>query len=158
MDQLTKSAIRATMHCLVGCAIGETIGMVIGNWFSLTIVATTALSVLLAFVFGYLFSISPLLASGLSLSASLKVALAADTVSITSMEIIDNLIMLAIPGAMQAPLISWLFWGSLGLSFLMAFVATVPVNRFLIARGKGHALAHQHHEGHNHDAHHNHHH
>lgn len=148
MNELTKTAIFATLHCLTGCAIGEVLGMVIGNALDWHGVATVVLSVVLAFFFGYLLSIWSLLRSGLSFRQSIPIALAADTISILSMEIIDNLVMVVIPGAMDAALTSWLFWGSLGLSLLIAFAFTVPVNRFLIARGKGHALAHQHHEHH----------
>ena len=148
MDNLTKTAVFATLHCLTGCAIGEILGMVIGNALDWHGAATVALSVVLAFFFGYLLSIWSLLRSGLTFRHAVPIALAADTISILSMEIIDNLVMVVIPGAMDAALVSWLFWVSLGLSLLIAFVVTVPINRYLIARGKGHALAHEHHTHH----------
>jgi len=148
MDQTTKSAIQATLHCLLGCAIGEILGMVIGNAFSLHPAASVGLSIVLAFVFGYSFSIWPILKSGLTPRQAIKVTLAGDTASITSMEIVDNLVILLIPGAMVAGLNSGLFWGSLILSLFVAFIVTVPVNRYLIVRGKGHAVMHEHHHRH----------
>lgn len=148
MDRTTKSAIQATLHCLAGCAVGEVLGMVIGTSLGLHDFATVALAIVLAFVFGYAFSIWPILKTGLSTKQAIKVTLAADTVSITSMEIVDNLIMLLIPGAMAAGLDSGIFWGSLAFALAVAFVVTVPVNRYLIARGKGHALMHEHHHHH----------
>ena len=150
MDKTTKSAIQATLHCLAGCAVGEVLGMVIGSAIGLHELATVGLAIVLAFFFGYLFSIWPILKSGVSTRRAIKITLAADTVSIATMEIVDNAIMLLIPGAMAAGLSSGLFWGSLVVALGVAFVVTVPVNRFLIARGKGHALMHEHH----HDAHH----
>lgn len=142
---LTGLAITATLHCLTGCAIGEVLGMVIGTALGWTDVQTIVLAVALAFVFGYAFTIGPVMRSGLSLRAAVPVALAADTLSITVMEVVDNAIMLAVPGAMEAHLDSWLFWGALALALAVAFVVTVPVNRWLIARGKGHAVVHAHH-------------
>ena len=144
-DDLTRQAIVATLHCLTGCAIGEVLGLVIGTALGWSDGATIALAVGLAFLFGYAFTITPVLRSGLSLRAAIAVALAADTVSITVMEIVDNAVMLLVPGAMDAHLDSPLFWGSLAFAFAVAFVATVPVNRALIARGRGHAVVHQHH-------------
>ncbi|MFI0467412.1 DUF4396 domain-containing protein [Saccharopolyspora sp. 5N102] len=142
---LTRSAISATLHCLTGCAIGEVLGMVIGTALGLSNLATIVLAVVLAFVFGYGLTILPVLRSGLAFGAALGVALAADTLSITVMEIVDNLIMVVIPGAMDAGLTSPLFWGSLVVALAIAFVLTVPVNRALIVRGKGHAVAHEYH-------------
>jgi hypothetical protein len=142
---LTRLAVRATLHCLTGCAIGEVLGMVIGTALGWSDGATIALAVALAFLFGYSLTIAPVLRSGLPLRAALGVAFAADTLSITVMEIVDNAIMLLVPGAMEAGLTSFLFWGSLAFALLVAFVVTVPVNRWLIVRGKGHAVVHAHH-------------
>lgn len=143
--ELTRLAVSATAHCLTGCAIGEILGMVIGTGLNWSNGATIALSIALAFLFGYSFTITPVLRSGLALGAAIGVALAADTVSIAVMEIADNAIMLLVPGAMDAGLNSLLFWASLALSLAIAFVVTVPVNRALIRRGKGHAVVHQYH-------------
>ena len=142
---LTQLAISATLHCLTGCAIGEVLGMVIGTALGWSDAQTIVLAVALAFVFGYAFTIGPVVRSGLALRAAIPVALAADTVSITVMEIVDNAVMLLVPGAMDAGLASWLFWGSLAFALAVAFVVTVPVNRWLIGRGKGHAVVHAHH-------------
>jgi hypothetical protein len=154
MDPLTKTAITATLHCLTGCAIGEVLGMVLGTHFGLSDFATITLAVALAFFFGYLFTFAPVLSSGMKFRDAIKTTLAADTVSITTMEIIDNAVMLAIPGAMMAGLQDGLFWGSLAFSLVVAFFVTVPVNRWLIARGKGHAVVHAHHQHHDHSSHH----
>jgi hypothetical protein len=140
---LTALAFSATLHCLTGCAIGEVSGMAIGTALGFSDLGTIALAVGLAFLFGYSFTIVPLLRSGLALSAVIPIALAADTVSITVMEIVDNLVMVAVPGAMDAGLDSALFWGSLAFALLVAGAVALPVNRWLIARGKGHAVAHQ---------------
>lgn len=145
MDTINKTAIKATLHCLAGCAVGEILGMVIGTALGLHGAITVVLSISLAFIFGYSFSMVPLLRHGLDLRHALKVALAADTVSIATMEIADNAFMLLVPGAMSAGLGSALFWISLTLSLVVAFFAALPVNRWLIARGKGHAVAHQYH-------------
>ena len=142
---LTRLAISATLHCLTGCAIGEVLGMVIGTALGWSNPATVVLSVVLAFVFGYSLTIAPVLRSGLALRAAVGVALAADTVSIAVMESVDNAIMLLVPGAMEAGLSSLLFWGSLVVSLAIAFAVTVPVNRALISRGKGHAVVHHYH-------------
>jgi hypothetical protein len=144
---LTRLAVSATLHCLTGCAIGEILGMVIGTALGWSDVPTIALAVALAFVFGYAFTIGPVMRSGLSLRAAIPVALAADTVSITVMEVVDNAVMLLVPGAMDAGLTSLLFWGSLAVALAVAFVVTVPVNRWLIGRGKGHAVVHEYHGG-----------
>lgn len=142
---LNRLAWSATLHCLTGCAIGEVLGMVIGTALGWGNLETIALAVVLAFFFGYALTIRPLLVSGMGLRRAAKLALAADTASITVMEIVDNGIMLIIPGAMDAPLDSLLFWGSLAVALAIAAVAAFPVNRWLIARGKGHAAVHGHH-------------
>jgi hypothetical protein len=143
--ELNRLAVTATLHCLTGCAIGEVLGLVIGTALGWSDLATIVLAVALAFVFGYAFTIVPVLRSGLAVGAAVGVALAADTVSITVMEVVDNAIMLAIPGAMDAGLGDWRFWAALAFALAVAFVVTVPVNRALIRRGKGHAVVHQHH-------------
>ncbi len=142
---LTVTAITATVHCLTGCAIGEVLGMVIGTALDWHNAATVVLSIALAFVFGYSLTIVPVLRAGLALKAAIGVALAADTVSILVMEIVDNTVIVAVPGAMDAGLTSWLFWVSLAGSLVIAFIVTVPVNRMLIARGRGHAVVHAYH-------------
>lgn len=142
---LWSQAISATLHCLTGCAVGEVLGLVIGTALGLSNLATIVLAVVLAFFFGYALTITPVLRAGLPLGTALGVAFAADTVSISVMEIIDNAIVLVVPGAMDAGLASWLFWASLAVALVMAFVVTVPVNRWLIARGRGHAVVHQFH-------------
>jgi hypothetical protein len=143
---LNRLAFSATAHCLTGCAIGEVLGMVIGTALGWGNVATIALAVALAFLFGYSLTMLPLLRSGMALGAVLPLAFASDTLSITVMEIVDNLIMLAVPGAMEAGPTSLLFWASLAFALAVAFVAAFPVNRYLIARGRGHAVVHQHHD------------
>ena len=143
--ELTRLALSATLHCLTGCAIGEVLGMVIGTALEWSDGATIVLAVVLAFFFGYSLTIAPVLSSGLPLRAALRVAFAADTLSIAVMEIVDNAVMLLVPGAMEAGLGSFLFWGSLAFALFVAFVVTVPVNRWLIARGRGHAVVHQYH-------------
>jgi len=146
---LTRQAVSATAHCLTGCAIGEVLGMVIGTALGWSNLATIALAVALAFLFGYALTIGPILRASIALSTAIPLTLAVDTVSITVMEIVDNVIMLVIPGAMESGVTSWLFWGSLAVALAVAFVVTVPVNRWLIARGRGHAVVHQyHHAGH----------
>ena len=145
-DSLNRVAFQATVHCLTGCAIGEVLGMVIGTALGWSEWATVALAVVLAFVFGYSLTMLPLLRSGLALAAVLPIALAADTVSITIMEVVDNAIMLTIPGAMEAGLDNVRFWGSLAVALLVAGVCAYPANRWLIARGRGHAVVHAHHD------------
>jgi len=139
---VNRLAARATTHCLIGCGIGEVLGVVIGTALGWSTAATIALAIGLAFVFGYSLTIWPLVASGLALRAALGLALVADTASITVMEIVDNAILLLIPGAMDASLSSWLFWGSLAVALAVAWVVTFPVNRWLIGRGRGHAVVH----------------
>jgi hypothetical protein len=148
-SSLNRLAFTATVHCLTGCAIGEVLGMVIGTALEWDNTATIVLSVVLAFFFGYALTMRPLLASGLTTPVVLKLAFASDTVSITIMEIVDTALMLVIPGAMDAPLDSGLFWGSLLLSLLVAGTAAFRVNRWLIRRGRGHAVVHHYH-GHEH--------
>ena len=143
---LTRQAVSATAHCLTGCAIGEVLGVVIGTALGWGNGATIVLAIVLAFVFGYSLTITPVLRAGVGLSAALGVALAADTLSITVMEIVDNAVLLLVPGAMDAGLSSPLFWGSLVFALAVAFVVTVPVNRALIARGRGHAVVHRYHQ------------
>jgi hypothetical protein len=148
---LNRLAFSATVHCLTGCAIGEVLGMVIGTALGWGDFATIALAVVLAFFFGYSLTMVPLLRSGLALGTVLPLAFAADTLSITIMEIVDNAVMLVIPGAMEAGLTSVLFWGSLAFALGVAFVAAYPANRWLIARGRGHAVVHEYHGGHHGD-------
>jgi hypothetical protein len=142
---LTQLAVSATLHCLTGCAIGEVLGLVLATWWGWSDAPSIVLAVALAFLFGYAFTIVPVLRSGLALKAAIGVALAADTLSILTMEIVDNAIILAIPGAMDVGLDSLLFWGSLAFALAVAFVVALPVNRALIARGRGHAVVHQYH-------------
>ena len=142
---VNRTAFSATLHCLTGCAIGEIAGLVIGTALGLGNLETIALAVALAFISGYAMTLLPLLRAKLPVVAALKLAFLADTASIAIMEIVDNLVMLAIPGAMDAPLDSALFWGSLAFSLAVAGAAAFPVVRWLIARGKGHAVVHSHH-------------
>jgi hypothetical protein len=140
---LTAVAIAATLHCLTGCAIGEVAGMAIGTALGFSNLGTVALAVALAFLFGYTLTSIPLLRAGLALSAVIPIALASDTLSIATMEIVDNVIVVLVPGAMESGLDSVLFWGSLSFSLVVAGAFAVPVNRWLIARGKGHAAVHE---------------
>ncbi len=140
---LTGVAISATLHCLTGCAIGEVAGVAIGAAFGLSNFATIALAIVLAFLFGYTLTSLPLLRAGLALAVVIPIALASDTLSIATMEVVDNVIVLIVPGAMDAGLGDLLFWGSLAFALAIAFVVAVPVNRWLIARGKGHTAVHE---------------
>ena len=150
-SSLNRLAFSATAHCLTGCAIGEVLGMILATWWGWGSLASIVLAIVLAFSFGYSLTMLPLLRSGLALATVLPLAFASDTLSITIMEIVDNLIVVVIPGAMDAGLTSALFWGSLALALAVAFVAAFPVNRWLIARDKGHAVVHEyHHGGHEH--------
>jgi len=142
---LNVTAFWATLHCLSGCAVGEVLGMVVGTALGLSDGATIALAVVLAFAFGYAFTMIPLLRAGMPLRQAARLALAADTASIAIMEVVDNLIMVAVPGAMDAHLSSPLFWGALAFALAVAGAAAYPVNRWLIARGAGHAVVHAHH-------------
>lgn len=149
---LNRTAFSATLHCLTGCAIGEVLGMVIGTGLGWTPWPTITLSVGLAFLFGYSFTLLPLLRAGITLALALKLALAADTASIVIMEVVDNALMLAIPGAMDAGPLTLLFWVSMGVSLLVAGLLAFPVNRWLISRGRGHAVVHARHGEHAHHA------
>ena len=140
---LTAVAISATLHCLTGCAIGEVAGMAIGTALGFSDLATIALAVSLAFLFGYALTSLPLLRAGLAIGAVIPIALASDTLSIATMEIVDNLIMVLVPGAMEAGLDDILFWGALSFALVVAGAVAVPVNRYLIARGRGHAVVHE---------------
>ncbi len=140
---LNGLALSATLHCLTGCALGEIAGMVIGTALGFSDPGTIALAIALAFLFGYTLTSLPLLRAGLALSAVVPIALAADTLSIALMEIVDNAIMLLIPGAMKAGLGDVLFWGSLSFALVVAGACALPLNRWLIARGKGHTAVHE---------------
>jgi Domain of unknown function (DUF4396) len=140
---LDAMALSATLHCLTGCAIGETLGMILGTALGFSEWGTVGLAVALAFLFGYALTSLPLLRAGLALGAVVPIALASDTLSIATMEIVDNAIMLAIPGAMEAGLGNELFWGSLSVALVIAGAFAYPVNRWLLARGKGHAAVHE---------------
>ncbi len=145
VDRSWRTAASATLHCLTGCAIGEVLGMVLATWWGWGTVPAVVLAVALAFFFGYLLTVSSVLRAGLPLSAAVKVALAADTVSILVMEIVDNGVMVFVPGALNAGLANWIFWASLAFSLAVAFAVTLPVNRWMISRGKGHAVVHEYH-------------
>ncbi len=142
---LNRVAFSATVHCLTGCAIGEVLGLTIGTALGWSTAPTIVLAIALAFLFGYGLTMLPLLRRGLPFGTALGLALASDTASITVMEIVDNLIMLTVPGAMDAGLSSLWFWGSLAVSLIIAGAFAFPVNRWLIARGRGHAVVHAHH-------------
>ena len=147
---LNRTAFDATVHCLTGCAIGEVSGLVVSSLLNLAVLPAIVLSIALSFVFGYGLTIRPLLGSGLPFRQAFRIAIASDTVSLVTMEAMDNLVVLAVPGAMTAGLTDALFWGSLGLSLVVAFVVALPVNRWLISRGLGHAVVMEHggHHGH----------
>jgi hypothetical protein len=145
MGSVNSMAVSATLHCLTGCAIGEILGLMIGTAIGLSTGWTIALAVSLAFFFGYLLSTLPLLKSGLALGTALSVVLAADTLSIATMELVDNLVMALIPGAMDAGLVNPIFWVGMVIALTVAFFAAWPVNRYLLQRGKGHALTHDYH-------------
>jgi hypothetical protein len=142
---LSRTALLATVHCLSGCAIGEVAGMVLGTAFGWSNSVTVVASVVLAFATGYALTLRPLFKAGLPWRTALGLAFASDTLSVATMEVVDNLVMLLIPGAMAATLAQPLFWGSLALSLVLAGLAAFPVNRWLIARGKGHAVVHAYH-------------
>jgi hypothetical protein len=144
-SNLTKIAVQATLHCLTGCAIGEVVGMVLSTAFGWSNLLNVITSVLLAFVFGYGLSMRPLRHHGLSFKAAFRIALSADTASIATMELSDTGFILLIPGAISAGLSTVLFWVSLVVSLIIAFVVAFPLNRYLISKGKGHAVAHQYH-------------
>ncbi len=142
-NSLHQLSLSATLHCLTGCAIGEILGLVIGTLLGLSTIATIALAVGLAFLFGYGLSLLPLKRAGLTLTAALPVVLASDTLSIAVMEIVDNLVMVAVPGAMEAGLVNPVFWLAMPLALIVAGLAAYPVNRHLLTKGKGHALVHK---------------
>jgi ABC-type nitrate/sulfonate/bicarbonate transport system permease component len=150
MDSNWRMAITATRHCLTGCAIGEVLGMLLSSWWGWGNTGSIALSVALAFFFGYLLTYSGVRRAGADGRTAAQAALASDTVSIATMEVVDNPFILVVPGAMAAGLDTTLFWWSLAVSLAVAFVAAVPVNHWLMARGKGHAVVHQFHEEHAH--------
>ena len=144
-----RTAISATLHCLTGCAIGEVLGMVLATWWGWGDLASIGLAVVLAFFFGYLLTFVGVRRAGLDVGAAVRIALAADTLSIAVMEVVDNAILLMVPGAMEAGVVDALFWGALAVALAVAFVVTVPVNKWMIGRGKGHAVVHEmHHAGH----------
>ena len=140
-----KTAMSATLHCLTGCAIGEVLGMVLATWWGWSTGPSIALAVVLAFFFGYLLTFTGVRRAGMDVRTAVRTAIAADTLSILVMELVDNGVILTVPGAMEAGLLDLLFWGSLAFSLVVAFVVTVPVNRWMIARGRGHAVAHAYH-------------
>jgi Domain of unknown function (DUF4396) len=142
---LNRVALSATAHCLTGCAIGEVLGVIIGTALGWGNFETIVLAIALAFLFGYSLTMLPLLRAGLALAAAIPLALASDTLSIAVMELVDNAILLVVPGAMEAGLDTMLFWASLAFALLIAGIAAYPVNRYLIARGKGHAVVHAYH-------------
>jgi hypothetical protein len=144
-QSLKKLAFSATLHCLTGCSIGEVSGMVLGSLFHWPNIETVIVSIILAFIFGYSLTLKPLLTSAIPLKRALALAFASDTFSIATMEVFDNLVMLIIPGAMDAHVTTVLFWGSMLLSLILGFLAAFPVNMFLISKGRGHALVHSHH-------------
>lgn len=143
MTDSWRTAVTATLHCLTGCAIGEVLGMVLATWWGWGTLASVVLSVALAFFFGYLLTFSGVRRAGLDVSTAVRTALAADTVSILTMEIIDNGFLVFWPGAMAATLAELFFWATLAVSLALAFVVTVPVNRWMIDRGRGHAVVHE---------------
>jgi hypothetical protein len=145
---LNRTAFQATIHCLTGCAIGEVLGLVIATALGWHDLPSVVLAIVLAFAFGYALTMRPLLASGLPFREAVRAAIAGDTVSIATMEAVDTAIVLAIPGAMAAGLLDGLFWLSLAVALVIAFVVALPVNRWLIARGLGHAAIHGRHDGH----------
>lgn len=143
-----RMAVNATLHCLLGCSIGEVLGMAVSTALHLHNAVSVALSIVLSFIFGYMLSTLPIIKHGVPLKKALLLVLAADTLSILTMEITDNLVMVVVPGAMDATLSSPLFWGSMAASLVVAFCSAVPVNLYLLRKGQGHALVHEYHEGH----------
>jgi hypothetical protein len=156
VTSLNRIAFSATIHCLTGCSIGEVLGMVLGTSLRWTSAMTVVVSIVLAFLFGYALTMRPLLRAGMGLLAAARLALASDTISIAVMEVVDNSVMLAVPGAMDAPLSSAIFWIALAISLVLAGIIAFPVNRWLIARGRGHAVVHAHHGSTHRDSHHAH--
>lgn len=149
---INRLAVSATLHCLTGCGIGEVLGLIIGQMLGFGTLGTIGLAVGLAFLFGYGLSLVPLLRHGMTFRAALPIVLAADTLSILTMEIVDNAVMVSMPGALHAGLDNLMFWVSMALALFVAFWVALPVNRYLLMRGKGHAVLHAHHHGeHGHD-------
>jgi uncharacterized membrane protein YbjE (DUF340 family) len=144
-SSVNRLSFSATVHCLTGCAIGEVLGMVLATWWGWGDVASIALAIVLAFFFGYGLTSLPLLRSGMPVREVAPLAFASDTASITTMEIVDNLFIVLIPGAIAAGLGDPLFWWSLAVGLLIAGAVAYPLNRWLISRGKGHAVMHGHH-------------
>lgn len=149
-SNINQMAVNATLHCLTGCAIGEITGLILGTILGLSTGATLVLAVALAFVFGFALSTLPLLRVGVGFFAALSVVFAADTLSIATMEVVDNAVMFIIPGAMGAGLVNPIFWIAMPISLLAAFIAAYPVNRYLLTKGRGHALVMKYHHGHSH--------
>ncbi len=147
-ERLTRTAISATLHCLTGCAIGEILGLTAGMVMNLSNFYTVVLSIALAFLFGYLLSTLPLLKAGVSFTSALSLVLAADTLSIATMELVDTAVMVAVPGAMESGLVNPVFWLGMIIALTAAFTAAFPVNRYLLAKNKGHALIHEYHSEH----------
>ena len=147
MSFINSTAASATMHCLTGCAIGEITGLVVGEILGLGALITIVLAIILAFIFGYSLSLIPVVKAGIALTTALGVVLAADTLSIAVMELVDNTVVAVIPGALNAGLVNPIFWLSLSLGLFIAFFAAYPVNKYLLERGKGHALLHKYHHG-----------
>jgi len=147
-SSINSMAASATLHCLTGCAIGEVTGLVIGTALGLSNLITITLAIILAFIFGYSLSTFPLIKAGLGFFAALSVVFAADTLSIATMEVVDNSVMAVIPGAMDAGLVNPLFWISMPIALTAAFFAAYPVNKYLLKRNKGHALIMKHHGDH----------
>jgi hypothetical protein len=145
MSFLNSTAASATMHCLTGCAIGEIAGLVIGEILGLGTAITIALAIVLAFIFGYSLSLIPVVKAGITLTAALGIVFAADTLSIAVMEIVDNMVMAVVPGAMESGIVNPVFWTSMSIALTAAFFAAYPVNRYLLNRGRGHALLHKYH-------------
>jgi hypothetical protein len=148
MNVTWKTAMSATLHCLTGCAIGEVLGMVLATWWGWSTGPSIALAVVLAFFFGYLLTFTGVRRAGMDVRTAVRTAIAADTLSILVMELVDNGVILTVPGAMESGLLDLLFWGSLAFSLAVAFVVTVPVNKWVMGRGKGHAVVHEMHGSH----------
>ena len=147
---INKMAASATLHCLTGCALGEVVGLLIGTALGWGMFQTIALAIVLAFIFGFTLSTLPLRKAGVGFFAALSIVFAADTLSIATMEVVDNLVMALIPGAMSAGIVNPLFWISMPIALTAAYFAAFPVNKYLLSRGKGHALVMKYHEGHQH--------
>jgi hypothetical protein len=156
-NNINQTAVSATLHCLTGCAIGEILGLIIGTALGWSNIQTIILAVSLAFLFGYSLSLLPVVKSGVAITTALPIVFASDTLSIATMEVVDNGVMAVIPGAMEAGLVNPIFWLSMTVALTAAFFAAFPVNRYLLGKGKGHALLHKYHQGHDDHSHHEHH-